>query len=123
MAEQLLFSEGLKPVAGHAAIAATFLGQAHIAGTGPAGATCRECVFWHLIKFRKVSDGVYDELHVPPGYFGKKHKTTPCEIKKAKCHRPIMNKANRQIPHHASACRLFERNDNAPEAKKNAQPS
>lgn len=28
------------------AIRRTFLGQAHIAGTGPAGKTCRECAFF-----------------------------------------------------------------------------
>jgi hypothetical protein len=26
----------------------TYLGQAHLAGTGPAGKTCRECIYWHL---------------------------------------------------------------------------
>jgi hypothetical protein len=120
MAEHLLFSEGLKPVPAHAAIAATFLGQAHIAGTGPDGATCRECVFWCLIKHRKIEDGIYEKYQVAPGHFGKKHKSSPCELKKARCTRPILNKANRLIPHHASACRLFERNDNAPEAIKGA---
>lgn len=123
MAEHLQFSEGLKPFEGHMGILKTFLGQAHIAGTGPAGATCRECIFWHLKKIRKVSDGVYEEYATAPGYFGKSHKTTPCEIKKAKCNRPIANKANRQIPHHALACRLFERNDNAPSAVSNAKQS
>lgn len=43
-----------------------------------------------------------------PGYFGKKHNLTPLGLKKAKCNRPIMNKANRLIPHGAKACRLFE---------------
>lgn len=120
MAEHLLFSEGMKATPAHAAIAATFLGQAHIAGTGPQGATCRECTFWCLIKHRKVADGVYEQYTVPPGYFGKKHKTNPSELKKARCTRPILNKANRLIPHHASACRLFELNEQAPEAVKGA---
>lgn len=121
MAEHLLFSEGLKPFPGHSAIHETFLGQAHIAGTGPEGKTCRECVFWCLKRWRKVEYG-YEEYRVAPGHFGKRHKKTPSELKKAKCNRPILNKANRLIPHHAKACRLFEQAENPPEAIKNAEP-
>ena len=32
------------------ALRQTYIGQAHIAGTGPIGATCRECRHWHRWK-------------------------------------------------------------------------
>ncbi|WP_246591060.1 hypothetical protein [Aminobacter anthyllidis] len=53
-----------------------------------------------------------------PAYFGKRHKDAPGELKKQRCTRPILNKANRLIPHHAKSCRLFEQNEQAPVAKK-----
>ncbi|MGE8110421.1 hypothetical protein [Erwinia amylovora] len=86
----------------------THLGQAHLAGTGPKGTTCRECVFWHKWERRKAS-----VVPCAPGYFGKKHKTHPGELKTAYCNRPILNKATRLIPHHAKSCRLFEQSDTA----------
>lgn len=114
MAEHLLFSAHMTAGDVHQPIAETYLGQAHIAGTGPDGKTCRECRFWAIKKYRKISDGEYEECLTYPGYFGKKHETHPLEIKKAKCNRPILNKANRLIPHSAKACRLFEPADNPP---------
>jgi len=118
MADHLLFSEHMTAKEVHKPIAETYLGQAHIAGTGPEGKTCRECVFWCLKRFRKNPFGGYDEHMIQPGYFSKNHKLHPLEIKKAKCTRPIMNKANRLIPHSAKACRLFEPSDNPSPAKK-----
>lgn len=118
MAQHLLFSEHLTAKEVHRPIAETYLGQAHIAGTGPEGKTCRECKFWCLKKFRKTPFGNYEEHFVYPGYFGKKHKSQAGEIKKAKCTRPIMNKANRLIPHDAKSCRLFEAADAPPPAIK-----
>ena len=114
MAEHLLFSEHLTANEIHKPISETFLGQAHIAGTGPEGKTCRECRFWHAWKWRKLESGAYERFAVDPGYFGKKHKLTPLGLKKAKCNRPIMNKANRLVPHCAKACRLFEPSEAAP---------
>lgn len=108
MAEHLLFSEHMTAKDVHQPIADTFLGQAHIAGTGTEGRTCRECRFWHGWKLRKLLGGGVERVPADPGYFGKKHALTPLGLKKAKCNRPILNKANRQIPHHAKACRLFE---------------
>ncbi|MEZ2132716.1 MULTISPECIES: hypothetical protein [unclassified Sinorhizobium] len=112
MAEHLLFSEHMTSNEVHRPIAETFLGQAHIAGTGPEGKTCRECVFWHCWKFRKVPGGGIEEIPVEPGYFGKRHASKPLELKKAHCNRPILNKASRLVPHHAKACRLFEKDEN-----------
>jgi hypothetical protein len=65
-----------------------------------------------------MPNGQYERYAVPPGYFGAKHKTSPLEIKKAKCCRPIANKANRLIPHCAKACRLFEPADTVLPEKK-----
>lgn len=57
MAQHILFSEHLTAKEVHQPIAETFLGQAHIAGTGPEGRTCRECRFWHAWKWRKLVGG------------------------------------------------------------------
>ena len=121
MAEHLLFSAHITSGDVHQPIAETYLGQAHIAGTGPSGKTCRECRFWAIKKYRKISDGEYEEYLSASGYFGKKHVANPLEIKKGKCNRPILNKANRLIPHKAKACRLFEQDDNPPPQFKVAQ--
>ncbi|PLU83398.1 hypothetical protein BMJ22_05100 [Sinorhizobium medicae] len=134
MAEHLLFSQNLTAKEVHRPIAETYLGQAHIAGTGPDGKTCRECIFWHVWKSRKLADGIKSifwhvwksrklaegikKIPADPGYFGKRHRKTPCELKNARCNRPILNKANRLIPHSAKACRLFEAAEHVLPAKK-----
>lgn len=105
MAQHLLFGEHLTPAPYDGAIRDTYLGQAHIAGTGPEGKTCRECKFWHQWKYSKEHK---DRVPCTPGFFGKKHAKTPLEPKMAYCNRPILNKAKRLIPHSARACRLFE---------------
>lgn len=87
----------------------TYLGQAHFAGTGPAGTTCRQCRFWHL------SDA--DGEPQPPYYSGETG-----ELHKARCNRPMMNKAHRRVPHDAPSCRLFEASDNPKPAKKPDAP-
>ena len=113
--EHLLFSEHLTGAPFDGPIKETFLGQAHIAGTGPDGRTCRECAFWHKWKYIKATDSY---APCSPGYFGKKHKSSPLEPKKAYCTRPILNRAKRLIPHHAKACRLFEPAENPMPARK-----
>lgn len=102
MPEHLLFSEHMTPHPCDGPIKETFLGQAHIAGTGPEGTTCRECVFWH--KHKHTKDG---PAPCGPGWQGKRHTTRPLELKKAWCNRPIINKAERLIPHSAKSYRLF----------------
>lgn len=77
----------------------TYLGMAHIAGTGPAGVTCRECRYWHLTEKGKP---------VSPGYYSDAIRTTAGLLKPAKCNYPISHKANRRFPHYAKACRLFD---------------
>jgi hypothetical protein len=78
-----------------AALRQTYLGQAHIAGTGPEGKTCRECKWWGKLKTDKIAN---------PGYYAE----PPRHLKQARCHRPVPHKARRVFPHTAIACRLFE---------------
>lgn len=118
MGEHLLFSEHLTEAKCDSPIRDTFLGQAHIAGTGPKGRTCRECIWWRLIGKRRQAGGGIVEFVKAPAYFGKRHKDAPGELKKQRCTRPILNKANRLIPHHAKSCRLFEASEHAPAAKR-----
>lgn len=86
----------------------THLGQAHFAGTGPTGKTCRECSKWGLMTKAGV---------VHPGYTVKPEDGAH-PIKQARCHHPMPHKARRRFPHDALACRLFEQSDNPPEVVK-----
>lgn len=97
------------------AIRATFLGQAHIAGTGPEGKTCRECRMWYVMS-RHVPDGPLRPAS--PGYYGKRHPETPLELKRANCNQPIPHKAKRRVPHEAKACMFFEQSENPPAERK-----
>lgn len=117
MGEHLAFGDHLTPAPFDNRIRGTYLGQAHIAGTGPAGTTCRECMFWRLFGKRKQGGHVVEYVK-DPAYFGKKHSSSPCELKKQRCTRPILNKANRLIPHYAPSCRLFEAAEKAPPIKR-----
>ncbi|UWF67345.1 hypothetical protein [Brucella sp. 1315] len=49
----------------------TYLGQAHIAGTGPDGTTCRQCRHWGKTKFVKDEHGNYVEKFTPPSGMAK----------------------------------------------------
>lgn len=113
--EHLLFSDHLTEAKFDTPIRETYLGQAHIAGTGPQGKTCRECEHWHQWKYSKAKE---DYVPCPSGYNGKRHKTAPLEPKKAYCNRPTLNKAKRLIPHHAKSCRLFVAADHPMAAKR-----
>lgn len=103
--EHLMFSDHMTAAEFDHPIRETYIGQAHIAGTGPAGSTCRECDHWHKWKYVSAKD---DYAPVAPGYFSKKHGATPNEPRKAYCNRPMLNKPKRLIPHTAKACRLFQ---------------
>lgn len=69
----------------------THLGQAHYAGTGPAGKTCRECV--HFLS---------------PGYYSKSDRDRANTLKDGACRAPMSGKARRRFPHSAMSCLLFE---------------
>lgn len=104
---QIEVSPNLKPEASHVAIGATHIGQAHIAGTGPAGRTCEQCALWHNWKKVKVGEELR-EVPTPSGRYSKRHKDRPGERKDALCNKTILNKARRKIPASAIACRFFE---------------
>jgi len=110
MGAHLIFGAGLTASENDEAVRRTFLGQAHIAGTGPAGKTCRECRFWHKWKWGEEGERVA----CAPGYRNG-------HIKPAWCTRPILNKARRLVPAKAAACRLFEPSENVPPATKDLQ--
>lgn len=122
--EHLLFSDHLTAADFDHPIRETYLGQAHIAGTGPEGRTCRECRFWHAWKNKNNSPfSEKPPTPTPPGYFKKSHKENPYGLKKAKCNRPIANKPKKTIPHFAKACRLFEPGDSIPAVVDPARPA
>ena len=77
-----------------APIRETHLGQAHFAGTGPEGKTCRQCFYWQPQRRGTtiLYEGDGSVMHLCSG----------------KCCYPILNKADRLIPHEARSCRLFE---------------
>lgn len=109
MADHLDLTPHLHDAGFEAGLRETFLGQAHIAGTGPAEATCRECKLWGL-KTRKKDE---EPCITPPGYFGKR-AMHPGNIKRANCNYIIAHKAKRRVPHNAKACRFFDPSDNPP---------
>jgi hypothetical protein len=76
---------------------ATYPGQAHWAGTGPRGRTCRECMLWN------VGDGRGDYAD-----FGG--------IKPRRCAKfqILTMRRGQPIPHYAPACRHFEINPDPP---------
>lgn len=78
----------------------THLGQAHVAGSGPAGKTCRECSFY--------GKGL---KNWPDYYAGGELKNN---LKQATCRNPIPGKSNRKFPHYARACLLFEQREDVP---------
>lgn len=84
-----------------AKIEATHLGQAHYAGTGPDGTTCRQC-----------------QHFVSPGYYSKFDKKRGGTLKEGRCHAPIPHKARRRFPHTAASCLLFSENPNPPATQK-----
>ncbi|MDH7790710.1 hypothetical protein [Ochrobactrum sp. AN78] len=112
MADHIIMNEHLTKAGFDGAVSKTYLGQAHFAGTGPTGKTCRECIFWHQWKWKKPANGKYERVSCSPDRYGKAHRIHAGEPKKARCNRPIANKANRLIPHFAEACRLFEPGNN-----------
>lgn len=99
-----------------AKIAATFIGQAHFAGSGPARRTCRECRFWFIMR-RPSPDA--DMRPSSPGYYGKKAQR-PGELKRAKCNYAIAHKSSRRVPPEAMACRFFDPATNPPAPRKSS---
>lgn len=82
------------------ALTQTHEGQAHLAGSGPAGRTCRECLLW-----------AFDGYHATGGL-----NRVAGALKPATCgkYRELMRRAGKAIPHHAKACRHFQENPQPP---------
>lgn len=76
------------------AAAGTHVGQAHFAGSGPMGRTCRECVNW--VWSSKV-DG-----------WSKFDGPRPARCAKYK---GLMREWGRKVPHGAYSCKYFELRD------------
>ena len=96
MADLLDFDKHLHQLPHDAAFGQTYKGQAHIAGSGPHGKTCRQCVYF-----------------TGKGYYTKNH----C-LKDGRCEYPIPGKAPKTFPHYAKACRFFEMSPTPPTAQK-----
>lgn len=112
MAEHLAISPHMTRLPEHDAILATFIGQAHIAGTGPEGKTCRECSLWGVKCTKNKVWGIHS-----PGHFSTGNKLRGGQLKNGGCHKEIRGKASRRFPHHAPACRFFEASENPPAAQ------
>jgi hypothetical protein len=78
----------------------THPGQAHLAGTGPAHATCRQCAHFS-------SDSYYSK--------GGKHGG---QLKPGECRKytEMMRASGPRVPHYANACRHFDLSNSIPEA-------
>jgi hypothetical protein len=81
------------------AAAVTYTGQAHFAGSGPRGKTCRECFFW-----RPEHGG----NHV--------YRAGDRQLKDALCvqHRKLRGAAGKPVPHSATACKYFQQAEDPP---------
>lgn len=108
--EHLYFGKGLKTLPHEGGIRETYLGQALIAGTGPEGKTCRECVFWGVQR--------KGGLIQPPGHYAASNKKMAGQLKKGRCHKLMHRKPNRLFTPHAKSCRLFEQAHDVPPLEK-----
>ena len=79
----------------------TYAGQAHFAGTGPAGKTCRECLFW--VPAPGLSKHAYGN--------GIGRELKPCRCQRRM---QLVGGVGKEVPHDARACRHFEPSDNPP---------
>ena len=92
----LIVSPKLTHDPAHDRIAETYVGQAHIAKTGPEGVKCGDCRYWHNWKTVREGSGsrtVADRDDTAGG---------------ALCNKPIANKPRKKFPASADACMFFE---------------
>lgn len=81
----------------------TYLGQAHIAGTGPEGTTCRQCKHWGKTKFIKYEHGNYVEKFAPPNGMAKSTSCFRASRKTPTASSPSSTKQNE--PSRIARCR------------------
>ncbi|MBG6211704.1 hypothetical protein IWQ49_006395 [Labrenzia sp. EL_126] len=112
MGRHLEFGVGLRRASFDEPIRQTFLGQAHIAGTGPAGKTCRECMLWHAWKRQESEEHRFGDW-VPSNveYEACDADRATLRLKDAPCNKRILNKADDKVPHFALACMFFEQRE------------
>lgn len=103
MARELIVPGRMKAVEEHKGLNETFIGMAHIAGTGPEGKSCRECSFFGE---RPATD---KKILTTPGHYGVKKGYA---LKPGRCFHPIEGKAKLKFPSTAKACRLFNQSRN-----------
>ena len=82
-------------------ISKTHPGQAHWAGMGPEGRTCRECSFWKAA-----------------GHYANSGKH-PRQLKDARCNkfRQLRKKNGPPVPFHAPSCSFFDESPSPPAAR------
>lgn len=80
-----------------AALSKTHAGQAHFAGTGPDGKSCRQCVHWAFAGHYAIRS-----------HHGGALKPAPCGQFKR-----MMNAAGAPVPAKAKACRFFSELEDA----------
>jgi hypothetical protein len=114
MAELINFDKTLHLNPGDAAYANTYKGMAHVAGTGPYGATRRTCKHWGT---RPGISGEPDN----PGYYSNSAKGNAGCLKEGYCNYPIPGKADRRFPHSAGACKFHSPTANPFPASKGFQ--
>lgn len=80
----------------------TVPGMAHWAGTGPAGANCRECVFWGTPKGQK-------------GYYSTMSGDGQLKPRPCRKYQNLMNGiAGKPVEFWRAACRHYEENPDPP---------
>ncbi|MGB7407181.1 MAG: hypothetical protein WA908_01630 [Pontixanthobacter sp.] len=96
MARKIAIDKGLHQAGFEDRFAQTYLGMAHLAGTGPMKTTCRGCMHWHNsgAKFKRQ------------------------EARQAYCNYAIPGKRARMVPASAASCRFFS----APPPKNRGNP-
>ncbi len=90
MVAKIAITPHLKPAGFEERFAKTYLGMAHLAGGGAAGASCRACRHWYR---ERISSGTRVQSH---------------EEREAYCHYPIPGKRRVLVPGFAASCSLFE---------------
>lgn len=100
--------EHLTTEPGHERFQDTFIGMAHIAGTGPEGSACCECKRFGDVDGKPVKR-----------YGFRKGTKTPGELYPGYCHRFVHGKRFQMFPGDAKSCSLFERSTHPRKFRKN----
>lgn len=97
MATKVYVDDRLKNEPKHDALAETYVGQAHIAGTGPKGKLCHECAYWGK-----------NEAQSYERYGYRADCKNPGRLKDGQCHKVFPQKVYQLFPADAKSCMFFE---------------